>query len=106
MYQIRDENLISDQFYDESDYQTEYYTNPPVYFHENDYGQYGYEHLGGPPRHPHPDQNEMYFTKPELVGFCNFDLSRVIPRLGKIINLQFGLGNVFFLFSIYSLMIS
>ena len=36
MYQIRDENLISDHFYEESDYQTEYYTNPPVYFHDND----------------------------------------------------------------------
>ena len=83
MYQIRDENLISDHFYEESDYQTEYYTNPPVYFHDNE-PEYHYEYLGHPQRHPHAPENEMYFTKPELVGFCNLDLthskSGEIPR--------------------------
>ena len=70
MYQIQDETLIQDAFYEDErvgdlDYSAEYYTNPPMYYREDEYYNFhnGYHHR------PPPD-TEIYYAKPEQVGFC------------------------------------
>ena len=69
MYQIQDENL-QDHFYEDQpvpgriqdlDYSAEYYTNPPIYYREDEYYNFHSDYS---------NQNQIYYEKPEQVGFC------------------------------------
>ena len=67
MYQIQDENLLTDGFYDDEaiDYPAEYYANPPMYYtREDDYYNFHGEYQHRPTR-----DTEIYYAKPEQVGF-------------------------------------